>query len=573
MGKRPGKPGLSPRRRSRRTVWVGLAMIPILAGAAVFALQRGGRPWCIPSVSPQVALNTATFGEQPVLAEIPIPEAADWVDYGPVLEVGAAGEWDFMFAGATPGSVVKKDGLYYFYYVAADGYRAHDGDARHRSIGVATSPDGIRFEKYAGNPIVTHAPFDGEEEGANSAAITLDQEGNFVMFYGAAAGPADIIVADGRAAVSDDGFEFKDQGRVLDHCDITLYGFGDEVFPQAAFQEAGIWTVYYQPNGPFPAARTLGLASGPRLDHLPNSVGVMKAEDGIKPVGVWGNINRLSADKIAVFVQKGLWPETFVEVRTASPDTPHLLSESLSRIDIPNLKRGTAFLDRERRTWFMYYNDFSRYWYLKLAPAGELDLTPPTPPEQLQAEAVGADRIRLTWSSGRDDETGVVQYRVYRDGVLLGTTIALEYIDRDLSERQRFAYEIRAVNFHGVEGEAAIISGESGADREPPVLVSALLDDMGELLELTFDEAVERQRAEEMAHYEISAGVEILDARLDPAGRRVILTTTGHRPGMIYEVRVTGISDMAQNPNEIKTGQTAPLSGLIWEPAGCRLAF
>jgi hypothetical protein len=53
---------------------------------------------------------------------------------------------------------------------------------------------------------MTHRPYDGEEEGANSAGVTLDDDGRFVMVYGAAKGPYDLIVADSRYAYSDDGF-------------------------------------------------------------------------------------------------------------------------------------------------------------------------------------------------------------------------------------------------------------------------------------------------------------------------------------------------------------------------------
>jgi hypothetical protein len=66
-------------------------------------------------------------------------------------------------------------------------------------------PDGIHFTKYEGNPIMTHSPFNGEEEGANSAGVMLGTNGDFIMYYGAAIGPKDKINADGRLAVSQDG--------------------------------------------------------------------------------------------------------------------------------------------------------------------------------------------------------------------------------------------------------------------------------------------------------------------------------------------------------------------------------
>ena len=53
--------------------------------------------------------------------EIPIPQPSDWIDYGPVIEAGPEGEWDFHWGGHTPCCIIKKDGIYYFYYVASDG--------------------------------------------------------------------------------------------------------------------------------------------------------------------------------------------------------------------------------------------------------------------------------------------------------------------------------------------------------------------------------------------------------------------------------------------------------------------
>lgn len=45
------------------------------------------------------------------VTDAPIPAPADWVDYGPVLEAGPEGGWDFLWGGLTPVGVVKKDGV------------------------------------------------------------------------------------------------------------------------------------------------------------------------------------------------------------------------------------------------------------------------------------------------------------------------------------------------------------------------------------------------------------------------------------------------------------------------------
>jgi hypothetical protein len=155
---------------------VSCLSILFLIGADYYWKRFGTRPICLPQLP--FPGNDPPKVMEPFKApkDLPIPTQNDWIDFGPVLEAGAEGEWDFFWAGFTPASVIKKDNVYYFYYVAADGYRSFDGDARHRSIGVATSPDGIRFTKYEGNPIMTHRPYDGEEEGANSAGMYLDEK-------------------------------------------------------------------------------------------------------------------------------------------------------------------------------------------------------------------------------------------------------------------------------------------------------------------------------------------------------------------------------------------------------------
>jgi hypothetical protein len=404
----------------------------IMAGM-VFAWNRfANRPFCIPQIpfrGDDPPLDLPAFNAPDT---IPIPTQDDWVDYGPVLETGQEGEWDFFWAGLTPASVVKKDGIYYFYYVAADGYRSHDGDARHRSIGVATSPDGIRFTKYTSNPIMTHRPFDGEEEGANSAGVTLDDDGRFVMVYGAAKGPYDLIVADGRFAYSDDGFKFRGAGRALYHCNVRLYGWGDEIFPIAIFQNESRWFVFYQPNGIPGTARTLGVAWGPSLNRLNNSTRVLGAESGGLPVDTWGNIIQLDDETLVLFNQRLVVARHLCRSSGGiSSVHPTILSEpSIARYDIPNLKRGRRyFWIKSVVTWFMYYNDFSRYWHVKLAPYGPVDESPPTTPSNLGTFALAHDSVQLSWDAAEDAETGVVEYRIYRDGQLVGKSKELKWID------------------------------------------------------------------------------------------------------------------------------------------------
>jgi hypothetical protein len=398
-----------------------------------------------------------------------VPSAGDWVEYGVVLEAGPEDSWDALLAGASsPAGVVARDGTYFLYYGGADGLRA-DGGPRHRAIGVATSPDGVRFTKFAGNPVMRHLPTEDEEEGANSAAVTLDEAGRIVMFYGAAthAGP-ERINADGRVAVSEDGLHFEDLGlRALDHRDPRFWGHGDELFPLAAYRNEGVWYVFYVPNGTA-QARDLAVAWGPRPGKLRKSAQVIDGERD-DPARMGGTVCDLGDGTIALFVQRGWRPAVRAEVRLAPASEPQEVSRPIETYDTPlwneETKFFTVFLDRARRTWFLYRLNWKNQFVLHLAPAGEPDLTPPGPPKGLALEA-GQDGVELLWREASDPETGVVAYDVYRDGRRLARTLDLSWVDRETEPTEDTAYEVAAVNFHGVAGPRTAVSSPGPAPPE-----------------------------------------------------------------------------------------------------------
>jgi hypothetical protein len=550
------------------------ASLLAIGGVPFYLHLSQGRPLCLPRLPARGDDPPQTLPPFSAPDGLPIPTQEEWVDYGPILETGAEGDWDFFFAGLTPASVVKKDGVYYLYYVAADGYRSHDGDSRHRSIGVATSEDGIRFTKFEGNPIMTHRPYDGEEEGANSAGVTVDEQGRFVMVYGAAAGPADRIIADARFAYSDDGLAFSDAGLALYHCNFRLYGFGDEIFPVAVLRQENRWVVYYQPNGIPGTERTLGAAWGERLDALTNSTMVLNRESGGLPVDTWGNVILLDEETLLFFNQRLWWPDTFVEVRVASPETPYHLSEPVTRYELPSLKRGVVFLDKERRTWFLYYNDFGRFWQVKLAPFGPPDNTPPTAPANLTARATAHDRVELAWQPASDPDTGVVAYRIYRDDFLLGSTKDQSWWDTGLDELKQYRYRVTAVNFHGVEGPEAEMALTTPASASPPAIVSVLAAGNLDRVVITFDQPVEAVTATSLAHYAIDGDIVIIQADLAVNERAVTLTTTPHKAGSVYTVTLKGITGQTERPRTVAATRwrytAAPVTGLVgrWLDSG-----
>ncbi len=75
-----------------------------------------------------------------------------------------------------------------------------------------------------------------------------------------------------------------------------------------------------------------------------------------------------------------------------------------------------------------------------------LDGSPPTAPANLVATAVDAGRIDLTWSASEDPESGVANYRVYRDGSVVGTSGSTSFQDEGLSPATAYEYRVSAVN-------------------------------------------------------------------------------------------------------------------------------
>lgn len=300
---------------------------------------------------------------------IAIPAQTDWTDYGSIFEAGDEGEWDYLLWGGFAGTAVKHNGTYYLYYQGSSGYQLEpDETVTWRAIGVATSLDGVNFTKYGNNPIITWFPTPNGEEGAVSGGVTLDENGNIVMYYGAntAVSPTSVN-ADGRLAVSSDGINFTDLGIVLDHQDGSVWGSGDELFPIMAFQDNDQWFVYYLPNGTA-QARRLGVAWGSSRDNLNRSERV--SSRGAVTAWGMGGYAKVGTDVYALFINDLTVPK--IEVRTISLNAPNRASAPIETYQFEEVKHATVLLDEETNTWFMFYQGIDGFG-LKLAPAGSPD--------------------------------------------------------------------------------------------------------------------------------------------------------------------------------------------------------
>jgi hypothetical protein len=309
-------------------------------------------------------------------SQVFIPGQSDWLECGPIFSAGREGDWDLYLWGGFASTVVKKNGIFYLYYQAANGYDEDEETATWRSIGVATSSDGINFTKYAANPVLTWFPKNNLEEGAVSAGAFLDSTGEIALYYGAntwAGGSS--VNADGRLAVSSDGLHLTDQGIVLNRRDSSVWGSGDELYPVIGFHDAARWFTYYIPNGT-PQKGKLGVARGNNRLDLTNSAPVLS---GGSTIPVWGpgSFARLAHDTYALFLNDVYRPGgPILEVRIVSLNAPDSVSAPVQSYQFEDVWEAVVFLDTIVDTWFMYYRSADHEYYgVKVAAADGREMT------------------------------------------------------------------------------------------------------------------------------------------------------------------------------------------------------
>ncbi|MEN8145790.1 MAG: fibronectin type III domain-containing protein [Gemmatimonadota bacterium] len=80
-----------------------------------------------------------------------------------------------------------------------------------------------------------------------------------------------------------------------------------------------------------------------------------------------------------------------------------------------------------------------------------IDTSPPSVPQNLATSGITVVQVTLSWSASTDPETGVSEYRLYRDGSRVGVTVGTTLTDTGLEPDTSFEYRVSAVNGDGVE--------------------------------------------------------------------------------------------------------------------------
>ena len=74
--------------------------------------------------------------------------------------------------------------------------------------------------------------------------------------------------------------------------------------------------------------------------------------------------------------------------------------------------------------------------------------TEPSVPTNLRATAISSSQINLIWTASTD-KVGVTEYKIYREGSLIGTSVSNTYSDSALSAGTTYSYTVAAVDAKG----------------------------------------------------------------------------------------------------------------------------
>jgi len=96
------------------------------------------------------------------------------------------------------------------------------------------------------------------------------------------------------------------------------------------------------------------------------------------------------------------------------------------------------------------------------------DITPPTTPTNLVANAIAPNHINLTWTASTDN-VGVIGYQVFRDNVQIATASTASFSDTGVQPQTTHSYKVVAFDAGGNFSAASnIASATTPADTAPP---------------------------------------------------------------------------------------------------------
>ena len=99
----------------------------------------------------------------------------------------------------------------------------------------------------------------------------------------------------------------------------------------------------------------------------------------------------------------------------------------------------------------------------------------PTAPMNLVSNTVSTIQISLVWTPPGDSESEIASYKVYRNGVVVGTPSNPSFRDTGLTEGSSYTYQVSAVTIGGVEGPKSAPTTSSTFAGTNGILISVLV--------------------------------------------------------------------------------------------------
>ena len=183
----------------------------------------------------------------------------------PVLQVGSEGSWDSQSTSAV--AVILDGSVWKMWYTG----NGNGGTG----IGYATSPDGVNWTKYDGNPVLSPGPPGNWDDGGVFAPYVMLKQGTYHMWY---SGVSDSNIRIGYATSADGIVWIKHSSNpVLDKGSSGTWDSLSVVSPSVVFMN-GEYHMWYQ--GRTSSSSTIRESFG----HATSSDGISWTKDPSNPV-------------------------------------------------------------------------------------------------------------------------------------------------------------------------------------------------------------------------------------------------------------------------------------------------
>ncbi len=209
------------------------------------------------------------------------PEHLSWTPSAtPVLEPGR----DFWDGANTLHCEVIQDpdtGTWFLYWTGE-----MDSGYPYRQIGVATSTDGVGWERHAGNPVLTidydRTSIDGIH--VHMPTVVREPGGDFHMYYACYQNDLGNRLCH---ATSPDGLAWTPQGMSLDKGGPGEFDEGSLRMPDAWIGDDGTWHLWYDGTDPTEHYGGTGYATSPDGWSWTKHGEILLAEEALQSLSVW----------------------------------------------------------------------------------------------------------------------------------------------------------------------------------------------------------------------------------------------------------------------------------------------